>query len=283
MTLAFAGPGLCHHVDITGRLTCQRSKRNIFIPPQRKLATRTAPLQCALSFGSPLPVVGGLGYVFAANVAYILRRSRLHKRLRPGDVVRMHTARDGMSFKHFVTCLLCWQVFVAFLWPALELACRLKSHASFLYYYPKAAGLGIVMEPLSCMHLPGGKRRKYQVRVDWHQIPINVGPCARNGFRHPPTIRRNLPHVDIPARSIRHWPWRSMSCADCEDCTARNKGAGTTQAAIRKRDKRQKNRNHEEEQRQPLYIKGAGNEVAVGAEATNPKRPELELESAYDS
>ena len=208
-------------------------------PPssQRRVATR-APLLALHSLPS-VGVVGGLGYVLVANVAYILRRSRLHNRLRPSDVVRMHTARDGMTVKHFVTCLLCWQVFVACLWPALELVCRLHSHASFLYYYPKASGVGVVFEPLSCMHLPGGKRRKYQVRVDWHTIPINIGPCARNGFRHPPTIRKALPHVDIPSRHVRHWPWRSLSCANCKDCTTRDKAADMTQAAIRKQTKRQ--------------------------------------------
>ena len=51
------------------------------------------------------------------------------------------------------------------IYPLLELVCRLFKSASFFYYYPKARGAGLVIEPLRYLSLPGGKRRKHQVRI----------------------------------------------------------------------------------------------------------------------
>ena len=159
-----------------------------------------------------------VAYMLCSNAAYVFRRSVLHSRMTPRSVLRAHTRRDGMSIPLFLACLFSWQCFVSF-YPILETGCRLASHSCFFYYYPKAQGMGIVIEPLDVMHLPGNKRRKSQVRFDWHCIAMNIGPCSKNGFRHPPTIRRNLPHIDIPRLGIKHWPWRIMTNLSCEKCT----------------------------------------------------------------
>jgi hypothetical protein len=208
--------------------------------PEARHRRTASVLKCALFQPTAAAAAAAAAYLLTANCAYVVRRSRLHTRLSTKDVVRMHLTRDGMSLPHFLACLLAWQCFVAFIWPPLELGCRVANHASFFYYYSKAGGMGIVLEPLNCMHLPGGKRRKYQTRLDWHQIPINIGPCARNGFRHPPTIRRNLPHIDVPRLGVRHWPWRNIVSAKCEDCAQSKKEAQTVEdgAATAKRRKR---------------------------------------------
>ncbi|KAL3940541.1 MAG: hypothetical protein SGBAC_004944 [Bacillariaceae sp.] len=80
--------------------------------------------------------------------------------------------------------------------------------AVFFYSYPKAQGGGYILEPLACQHLGGNLRAKQQIRLDWHSFKYNVGPIGRDGFRHPPTMERNLPHIDIPRYQMRHWPWR---------------------------------------------------------------------------
>ena len=57
-------------------------------------------------------------------------------------------------------------------------------------------------------HMTQSKRVKHQIRCDWHRFNVNVGGIGRDGYRHPPSITKNLPHIDIPKRKMKHWPWR---------------------------------------------------------------------------
>ena len=57
----------------------------------------------------------------------------------------------------------------------------------------------------------GLRGTKAQVfRLDWHRFELNVGERypSPNPGRHKPSVRCNLPHVDLPQRNVRHWPWR---------------------------------------------------------------------------
>ena len=66
----------------------------------------------------------------------------------------------------------------------------------------------MIFEPLSAQSLKQSKRTKHQIRLDWHRFKVNVGERGRDGYRHPPSVEWNLPHVDIPRRGMKHWPWR---------------------------------------------------------------------------
>jgi len=173
--------------------------------PHRNL--RVAPPRRSLSKCSVLPVSPEIAcYMAAANVTYLARRSVLHRKA-PIDILRAHLLRDGMSWFLFAVCILSWQAFAA-VYPFLEAVCRVNNRASFFFYYPKASGVGLIMEPIEVVGLPYSKRRKKQIRLDWHRFSLNVGPVSRNGFRHPPSLLLNLPHIDIPERNVKHWPWR---------------------------------------------------------------------------
>lgn len=80
---------------------------------------------------------------------------------------------------------------------------------SFLYTYPNAGGVGVILEPLDVQHLKANKRAKYQIRFDWHRFSLNMGDIGRDGYRHPPSKVLNLPHLDIPQRGMKHWSSRS--------------------------------------------------------------------------
>jgi hypothetical protein len=114
-----------------------------------------------------------------------------------------------MRLPHFLLCLCAWQCF-ACVYPVLELCARRYQHSAFFFYYPNAGGAGLVFEPLHVLDQPYRKRRKEQVRLDWHRFDLNVGNIGRGGFRHQPAITVNLPHIDAPLRSLKHWPWRRV-------------------------------------------------------------------------
>jgi len=145
-------------------------------------------------------------YLATVNAAYLFRRAVLHNKS-PLRLLRTHLSRDGMKFPLFIACILSWQVFAAF-YPPLELVCRATGHASFFFYYPNACGAGIVVEPLAIVSSPYRVRRKQQIRLDFHRFTLNTGPVSRNGYRHPPTKAINRPHIDMPSRNLKHWPWR---------------------------------------------------------------------------
>ena len=146
-------------------------------------------------------------YLVTGNVFYLWRRASLRNTTML-DIFRIRMTREpGVSKGLFCLFLLAWQFLVA-LYPITELCARLGGYASFFYSYPKAHGGGYILEPLNVQHRPGNVRAKQQVRLDWHRFKYNTGEIGRDGYRHPPAVIRNLPHVDIPKKSIRHWPWR---------------------------------------------------------------------------
>jgi hypothetical protein len=101
-----------------------------------------------------------------------------------------------------------WQALVA-VFLLTEPTARFCGYASFFYYCPNAGGCGYIAEPLAVQALPiSNQRAKNQTRLDWHRFNYNIGTIGRNGYRHPPALQRNLPHIDIPKRGITYWPWR---------------------------------------------------------------------------
>lgn len=168
-------------------------------------------------------------YSLFANLLYLARRASL-RRMTIRELWKIRTTREeGVSRFLFAGMLVAWQVLVLifpFVEPCLRFW-RMGRHplsppqaaayprntnrpgwTIFFYSYPKAQGGGYILEPLACQHLGANQRAKQQIRFDWHKFKYNVGPIGRDGFRHPPTVQRNLPHIDIPRYQMKHWPWR---------------------------------------------------------------------------
>lgn len=182
-------------------------------------------------------------YSLMANLLYLARRANL-RQMTIWELWKIRTTREeGVSRPLFAGMVMAWQMLVL-VFPIVEPCARFGSFAVqglfrfgnnankdgetttptmppaypkntdqpgwaiFFYSYPKAQGGGYILEPLACQHLGGNLRAKQQIRLDWHSFKYNVGPIGRDGFRHPPTMERNLPHIDIPRYQMRHWPWR---------------------------------------------------------------------------
>lgn len=157
------------------------------------------------SFDAALtPVLAASAYMFLSNTFYLARRAKL-RRVSMLEILRLRTEREpGLSLFMFVMCLLAWQTIVM-IFPVTEPLARSFGFTSFFNSYPNANGGGYIFERLAS---PGKKRTREQVRLDWHKFNFNVGKIGRDGYRHPPTIERNLPHIDVPQKGIKHWPWR---------------------------------------------------------------------------
>ena len=147
-------------------------------------------------------------YSLLANTIYLLRRSHIRNMPKRTLFQIRLTRENGVSLPLYITNLLVWQLFVNFIFPFLEPISRLLGHVSFYYFYPNANGLGIIFEPLSIQDQPMNKRTKQQIRLDWHEFNFNIGNIGRDGYRHPPCVSRNLPHLDVPKLGWKHWPWR---------------------------------------------------------------------------
>ena len=147
-------------------------------------------------------------YAVAANVLYLARRAHLRK-MTMRRLWEIRTTRDpGVPLVLFGGMLLAWQCLVL-VFPIVEPLAKIATKGCiFFYSYPKAQGGGYIWEPLDCQTLGANQRAKRQIRLDWHRFVYNLGPVGRDGFRHPPSIERNFPHIDIPRYQIRHWPWR---------------------------------------------------------------------------
>jgi hypothetical protein len=169
------------------------------------------------SFDAALtPVIAASAYMFLSNVLYLARRATL-RRVSMLEILRIRTEREpGLSLVMFVACLLAWQT-VVMIFPVTESLARSVGYASFFYSYPNANGGGFVFERLAVQDLPGNNRSRAQVRLDWHKFKFNVGNIGRDGFRHPPAIERNLPHIDFPQKGIKHWPWRRRHAPPSRD------------------------------------------------------------------
>lgn len=178
-------------------------------------------------------------YSIFANLLYLARRAHL-RQMTMRELWKIRTTREeGVSRLLFGGMIVAWQMLVL-VFPIVEPCLRFSSSwmrlcrsssllqkptslpsvypknteqpgwTIFFYSYPKAQGGGYILEPLACQHLGANQRAKQQIRFDWHSFKYNVGPIGRDGFRHPPAIERNLPHIDIPRYQMRHWPWRKQ-------------------------------------------------------------------------
>lgn len=146
-------------------------------------------------------------YTAVTNLIYLARRSNVRK-MSKRELWQIRTTRDpGVSIRLYIAMLLAWQFFVL-IFPIVEPIAKSFSHVSFLYTYPNAGGVGVILEPLDIQHLKGNKRAKHQIRFDWHRFSLNMGDIGRDGYRHPPSKVLNLPHLDIPQRGMKHWPWK---------------------------------------------------------------------------
>lgn len=165
-------------------------------------------LPSILSFTTQRKALIVLCYILFANIIYLQRRSHLRKMTKRRLFQIRTTKEDGVNLVMYVLNVVAWQVFVISIFPVLEPLSRLFGYVSFYYFYPNADGFGIIFEPLSVQHLPMSKRQCTQIRLDWHRFSLNVGNVGRDGYRHPPSVERNLPHLDIPRLKLKHWPWR---------------------------------------------------------------------------
>jgi hypothetical protein len=180
------------------------------------------------------PAVAAASYLTASAATYCLRRGVLHMRpdgsapLGAAEVLRRHLVyetawdRNGSPTLGRVThaChVAAWVLLFAPLWPPLEAILQPFDLSAFWFYYPRARGSGLIIDSRA-RRRAGKKGNAAQVfRLDWHRFELNVGPVYpprrhRTGTgRHPPSVTINLPHVDLPQRGVKHWPWRQHTSA----------------------------------------------------------------------
>jgi hypothetical protein len=161
-----------------------------------------------LTMNTASPMLAASTYLFLSNVLYLARRAHLRKRS-VLQILRTRTTKEpGLSVCVFVLCLLAWQTLVC-TYPVTEfLLARSCGYTLFFYSYPNANGGGYILEPLAVQDSPSNQRTRAQMRLDWHRFKFNRGNIGRDGFRHPPAAEQNLPHIDVPLKGIKHWPWR---------------------------------------------------------------------------
>ena len=161
------------------------------------------------SIQPPIPpaAVSSAMYLAITNVIYLKRRSYLRD-MSALELWKIRSSREpNVSTRLYFVTLLAWQAFVI-IFPIIESISRCIGKVSFFYSYPNAGGVGVIFEPRDIQHVMHKKRAKHQIRLDWHRFSLNVGGIGRDGYRHPPSVVRNLPHIDIPQRGLKHWPWR---------------------------------------------------------------------------
>jgi len=147
-------------------------------------------------------------YAVTTNVLYLARRSHLRS-CKKREIFKVRTTREeGVSRRFHVLLVLIWQLFVLSIFPLSEPLAMMFGRTSFYFTYPNAHGFGIIAEPLRIQHLKASKRAKEQIRFDWHRFSVNIGRADRFGNMHPPSVTRNLPHLDYPKKGLKHWPWR---------------------------------------------------------------------------
>lgn len=186
----------------------ERTKKNIVTIIDGRGTTNLSMIPSALLDAPMTLSTVAPAYMLITNTAYLLRRSHIRDMTKRKLLQIRTTREEGVSLRLHMTNILVWQLFVVFIFPLLEPTSRIFGYVSFYYFYPNASGMGIVFEPLSVQSLSMSKRTKSQIRCDWHKFSVNVGRVGRDGYRHPPKVERNLPHLDIPARGWKHWPWR---------------------------------------------------------------------------
>ena len=175
------------------------------------IATTQVPSCCIAVLNSPAFAIAM--YTAAANVAYLARRANV-RNIRKRDIWSYRTTKiEGTPWTLYGISLVAWQAYALFLFPFVEPLARLLGYVSFMYDYPNARGFGYILEPLRVQDLSMAKRTKSQIRLDWHAFNVNVGKIGRDGYRHPPSVSWNLPHLDAPRWGVKHWPWRRRSGA----------------------------------------------------------------------
>lgn len=150
-----------------------------------------------------------VAYQVGCNFIYLARRSHL-RNMSKRELFRIRLTREeNMSKVVHLVSILTWQAFVA-VFPFIEIFLRIFfQKVAFFYGYPNANGFGIILERLDKQHLvKPNQRSKHQIRFDWHRFKVNVGDIGRDGYRHPPTVELNRPHLDIPSLGMKHWPHR---------------------------------------------------------------------------
>ena len=169
-------------------------------------ATTTTSMNC-LPTALPSAALATAAYLTVTNTAYLARRSYLRK-MSIQKLWHFRTTREpGVTLQLYFIILLTWQAFVV-VFPIVEPIAMCLGQVSFFYSYPNAKGVGIIFEPANVQHLPQSQRTKHQIRCDWHRFSINVGGIGRDGYRHPPSVIMNLPHIDWHKNKMKHWPWR---------------------------------------------------------------------------
>jgi len=156
-------------------------------------------------------------WVVVSFLAYCCRRGTL-RGLGAREVARRHFTRGpdwpagaNGHVGFALACAVCFGLYMP-AYPLIEPCLRTAGLSSFYFYYPKANGAGMLIERVN----PTSNERGEQIlRLDWHRFNVNVGKPGRayvgptGGWsRHPPTLQFNLPHIDLPTRGVRHWPWR---------------------------------------------------------------------------
>ena len=165
-------------------------------------------LSSILNFIAQQRICIALCYILLANSIYLQRRSYL-RNMTKRKLLKIRTTREeGVGIPMYIINIAVWQLFVTIIFPILEPLSKLFGYVCFYYFYPHADGFGFIFEPLCVQHLPMPKRQRSQIRLDWHRFSVNKGNVGRDGFRHPPSVVRNLPHIDAPKMNLKHWPWR---------------------------------------------------------------------------
>lgn len=182
---------------------------NAFTAPTSSLISTIISTTPMNYFPTTLPsaVLTTAAYLAVTNMVYLARRSYLRK-MSVQRLWQIRTTREpGVNLQLYVIILLAWQAHVM-MFPIVEPIARCLGQVSFFYSYPNASGVGIIFEPRNVQHMTQSQRAKHQIRCDWHRFNVNVGGIGRDGYRHPPSITKNVPHIDMPKRNMKHWPWR---------------------------------------------------------------------------
>jgi hypothetical protein len=212
----------------------------------------------ATAVGAPFKVALA-SYMTASVASYCLRRGILHrwpngKPLGAAEVLRRHIQYEDewhMPNKPVLQGRLwhlahigAWILFFQPIYPILEMALYPWDLAAFWFYYPSARGAGLVIDSRELRRRGKRGSRAQVFRLDWHRFELNVGKAypPPNTGRHPPSILCNLPHVDLPQRSVRHWPWRQHTgrlmqllpqpCTPAPSASTTNQGTGREAAGV---------------------------------------------------
>ena len=203
----------------------------------------------ATAVGAPFKVALA-SYMTASVASYCLRRGILHrwpngKPLGAAEVLRRHIQYEDewhMPNKPVLQGRLwhlahvsAWILLFQPVYPIIEMALYPWDLAAFWFYYPSARGAGLVIESRELRRRGKRGSRAQVFRLDWHRFELNVGKAypPPNTGRHPPSVLCNLPHVDLPQRSVRHWPWRQhtgrlMRLLPQQPCTPAPSASTTT-------------------------------------------------------